>query len=564
MNRNMERKNTLSLIVIGICMLVIIFLNSFLISKINIIIGQIIDFMKQKMYLEIHNILKYLLILLTAFFILDILQSLITKFFLEIYSALIKINNFNKILYLNPLHFQLSNERNYFTNVFLNVIENYCNCMTTFFTWHLVLILNGIVALVSLFKINHVCTLALLIIFPTFSIFFSRIANRIADSQTKIYKEQKEQINFVYSILKNIFKIRNLKIENFMLYKYKKYLELIFMSQKRSNLSDAFLSILSYLQKCSIAITLFLIGFFAIKNNILTIGEFVSFIILANIVRNPIELSGEIIKNLRLIKMNRDEINNSFSFSKIAQEVSNLLVYDQNSKYCIEMKNVENRIKDKLILKNICIKLETNKSVGVFGESGSGKTTLLKVLTKNLPYNGQILVLDNELKDLSFEQVSNLMAVSFQHSSFFPGTLKQNIVNKHSNLNKMSNYTEKSSLFYFLKNYNLEGEINNYNEQFSGGEMQRLSLLSTFITEKKIILLDEPTASLDLENEIMVTLEINKLKQEKIILTTSHKKTTLCSLDYLYGIKDGEIIEEGSPYELCTKKNSYFNKIFAN
>lgn len=564
MNRNMERKNTLSLIVIGICMLVIIFLNSFLISKINIIIGQIIDFMKQKMYLEINNILKYLLILLIAFFILDILQSLITKFFLEIYSALIKINNFNKILYLNPLHFQLSNERNYFTNVFLNVIENYCNCMTTFFTWHLVLILNGIVALVSLFKINHVCTLALLIIFPTFSIFFSRIANRIADSQTKIYKEQKEQINFVYSILKNIFKIRNLKIEDFMLYKYKKYLESIFMSQKRSNLSDAFLSILSYLQKCSIALALFLIGFFAIENNILTIGEFISFIILANIVRNPIELSGEIIKNLRLIKMNRDEIKNSFSFSRIEKEVSNQLVYDQNSKYCIEMKNVENHVKDKFILKNICIKLETNKSVGLFGESGSGKTTLLKILTKNLPYNGQILVLDNELNDLSFQQISNLMAVSFQNSSFFPGTLKQNIVNKHSDLNKMNNYIEKSSLFYFLKNYNLECEINDYNEQFSGGEMQRLSLLSTFITEKKIILLDEPTASLDLENESMVTREINKLKQEKIILTISHKKTTLCSLDYLYGIKDGEIIEEGSPYELCTKKNSYFNKIFAN
>ena len=181
------------------------------------------------------------------------------------------------------------------------------------------------------------------------------------------------------------------------------------------------------------------------------------------------------------------------------------------------------------ILNNFNYKFLKNNIYGLYGESGKGKSTLLMILSGLIKLdNGNIKINNFTFKNKNFD-LENKLGFMSQHNILLDDSLINTIYldNKINDkmLLKAKYYLSKfklKKLMKFLKkndnqNYSLNGIL-------SGGERQRLSIIRTILLGGEILFFDEPTSSLDRENETIVMKEIQKLKKDKIIIISTHKR----------------------------------------
>jgi ABC-type multidrug transport system fused ATPase/permease subunit len=193
----------------------------------------------------------------------------------------------------------------------------------------------------------------------------------------------------------------------------------------------------------------------------------------------------------------------------------------------IEFKNLNIKINNKQIFKDFSKSIEPNSITGIIGEIGSGKSTLLKTLLGNYDYEGIILIDDNDIKNFNKNEIRKHIAYIPQVPIFFNRTILENI--------RYGTELTDDEIFKIIEEYNLNNFIDrfpekintliiNNGENLSGGQKQILYLLKMIILNKKILLLDEPTASLN-DTYIELFLKIlNKLNNKTIIIITHDEK----------------------------------------
>jgi ABC-type multidrug transport system fused ATPase/permease subunit len=193
----------------------------------------------------------------------------------------------------------------------------------------------------------------------------------------------------------------------------------------------------------------------------------------------------------------------------------------------IEFKNIDVAIKNKQIYKDLSHIIEPNSITGIVGEIGSGKSTMLKILLGYYDYDGNILIDGKDIKNYSKHEIRKHLSYIPQSPIFFNRTILENL--------KYGTNLSDEQVFKIIEDYNLIDFINkfpekintkiiNNGENLSGGQKQILYLLKTIILNKKILLLDEPTASLDDTHTEMLINIINKLKNKTIMIVTHDEK----------------------------------------
>ncbi len=202
-----------------------------------------------------------------------------------------------------------------------------------------------------------------------------------------------------------------------------------------------------------------------------------------------------------------------------------------------EIKNL--KYKNILNIKNLSI--SNNSLTFITGESGSGKSTLLKLLLGlDLEYNGEILYNNSNIKTIEEIKLRNELGYLSQSHTFFTQTIREEF-DYISNMLKLNNTEYEKMLELVNLNYSLDTNI----AILSGGELQRLSLARLLLTNKKVLLLDEPTSSLDndLENELMANI-YNYAKEMKIkLVIVTHNKSLLNNYEcQKIFINNGEVI----------------------
>ena len=166
--------------------------------------------------------------------------------------------------------------------------------------------------------------------------------------------------------------------------------------------------------------------------------------------------------------------------------------------------------------------------IGVYGPSGSGKSTLIKLLITLLhPTSGDIKYDEESIYLNEKEWIEKIVYIP-QNVNIFNFSIKENISLDENkvDIKKIEDALHKVNLNRFLENADrdLNYEIDNSAENISGGEAQRLAIARSFYHDKEIIILDEPTSSLDKENEVKLLDEISVLKKEKIFIIVSHSE----------------------------------------
>ena len=222
--------------------------------------------------------------------------------------------------------------------------------------------------------------------------------------------------------------------------------------------------------------------------------------------------------------------------------------------YLVEVKDLKKSYNLKEAVRGISFKIKDNEILGLLGPNGSGKTTTIGMMLGLLkPSNGEIIIDGKKIEDNRIEILKKINFISPYIELPKKLTVKQNLT-VYGKLYSVPDI--KKRIEYLSEKLRLEDLLNRITGELSSGQKNRVSLAKALINNPKVLLLDEPTASLDPEIADFVRTFLENYKKEKkiSILLASHNMnevTRLCKSILM--MKDGIIIDSGSPEELINK-----------
>ncbi len=249
----------------------------------------------------------------------------------------------------------------------------------------------------------------------------------------------------------------------------------------------------------------------------------------------------------RSLKNIEEVINQSF---EVPQERS----VQNHALYKVENVMFKYDFQERETLSQINFEINEGDHVAIIGPSGSGKTTMLNILMGLYSVNdGSLSYKSEQLSHVIQEDYVNEINTMLQHNHYFEGTVRENLLIEAED-ELMTNVLAAVN----LNHLNLDQQLTKNAENISGGERQRLSLARLLLRKAQIWLLDEPTASLDEENEENVmNLLLNK---DDTIVIVTHNLKYLQNFDHIIVMNEGHIIEQGS-YAQLIKEQGYLYKV---
>jgi len=223
-------------------------------------------------------------------------------------------------------------------------------------------------------------------------------------------------------------------------------------------------------------------------------------------------------------------------------------------KNSIEVINLSKSYKSKIAVNNISFKINENEIIGLLGPNGCGKTTTIGMILGLLkPTNGKVLISGSNLETNKIQILKKLNFISPYIELPKKLKVKQNLI-VYGKLYNVENLDDRIS--YLSKKLRLENLLDKITGELSSGQKNRVSLAKALINDPSVLLLDEPTASLDPETGDFIRTFLENYKKEKKIsvLLASHNMDEVKRLcNSVLMMKDGNIVDKGTPDELIEK-----------
>jgi len=397
-----------------------------------------------------------------------------------------------------------------------------------------------------LFYLSFIETLIIYTYFLVILIFFNKSISRISVSkgqQTNLYAEKinltiiNTYKNFAQIILRRLnSKYLKQYIFNIKIFTYSRLI-IVFLKTNIKQFLEIF-----------ILLFVFIIFIILSKFNTYNDGKLLSLIsvyIISAYRMMPLinNLAGSMIKlkNLTfpysIINNNIRYFNRKYKSVKFDKKQIQKITFEKS----LELKNIKFSYskKQNLIINNLNLKILKNEMIGIIGPSGYGKSTLIKIILGLIDQtNGEIKIDGKKIQSSNKEKYQLLFGYLPQQNLFIPGTIKENIAFGEDEVNeeKVIQVLKKTNSFNFVKN--LKNKINykldEDGKNFSSGQLQRFALARALYFDNDIIVLDEPTSSLDKNNEKKFITLIKNLKKLKTIIIVSHKMNTLRHCDKIF------------------------------
>ncbi|MBP3972328.1 thiol reductant ABC exporter subunit CydD [Bacillus sp. WL1] len=251
---------------------------------------------------------------------------------------------------------------------------------------------------------------------------------------------------------------------------------------------------------------------------------------------------------------------------EIGKKESNVdLIWNSTSNLKLQDVKVKNDESEKAILEGIDFTWSGNGAIGVIGESGAGKSTLIDVLAGFLtPSGGKMIVNGVEIDGSTREEWQKNIAYIPQQPYIFPLSLKDNICFYETNttdeeVERVINEVGLRSLVTSLPNGMYE-KIGEGGRMLSGGQEQRVAMARALLSKKPIILLDEPTAHLDIETEFEIKQAMLRLFEGKLVFLATHRLHWMKQMDHILVLNRGKMIESGTYEELLKNEALHFHR----
>ena len=239
--------------------------------------------------------------------------------------------------------------------------------------------------------------------------------------------------------------------------------------------------------------------------------------------------------------------------------------------HTIELRNVTFRYPgaDRDVIHNMNLTIKSGSTVALVGLNGAGKTTLIKLITRLYdPTEGRILLDGHDIREYDLKELYSLYGIIFQDFGKYAVSVKDNItfsrIGDPVDENAVLEAAEKSSSTQFIAklpneyNTSLTRVFEKDGIELSIGQWQKLSIARAFYSDSDILILDEPTASLDAIAEQEIYNQFDTLRKDKTTIFVSHRLSSATVADKILVIDGGVLTEQGNHQELMAKRGTYY------
>lgn len=297
-------------------------------------------------------------------------------------------------------------------------------------------------------------------------------------------------------------------------------------------------------------------GAYFLGQNSLSVSVFLAFVVVAGRIYDP----------FTTLLINYTEMRYAMISGRRIMEIRNQPVVSGTEKlpadYTIRMENVSFAYNDETVLSAIDLTIAPKSMTALVGPSGSGKSTIVKLLARFYEVNeGRITIGGKDLQTIDPENLYDHLSMVFQDVYLFKDTILNNIRvgNQAASFEEVVAAAKQAHCHEFIMALpnGYDTMVGEGGSSLSGGEKQRISIARAFLKKSEIILLDEATAALDLENEAGVQKAIRNLVADKTVIVIAHRLKTVINADQIVVLEDGKIAGVGTHQSLYTDCSLY-------
>lgn len=441
-----------------------------------------------------------------------------------------------------------------FTNILVNLIKNS-------------FVIVGVLA--AMLMVNYQLTMMVLCFVP-FIVLFTVIFRKFSRKAYRKVKDGTTDINTFLS--ENLSGMKVIQIFNREEYKKEQFDEKnarLGKSKQAQIFTFGIFRPMVYMLYISSVLCLFYLGGRGyIKNTeflgqVLTSGTIVTFYLYISKFFNPIQSLAEMFNWLQSAMASAEKIFTVFDIEPEVVDEPDAIELE-TVKGEIEFKNVWFAYEgEEWVLRDVSFKVNAGQTVAFVGSTGSGKTTILSLICRNYDIQkGQILIDGVDIKHIKISSLRRHFGQMLQDVFLFAGTLRSNIVLhedsftdeeimaacKYVNADKIIEKTEKG----------LDEEVRERGNNFSAGQRQLISFARTVIHKPEIMILDEATANIDTETEVLIQDSLEKIMSIGTLLMVAHRLSTVQHADNIIYLSHGRIIEQGTHRELLELQGRYY------
>jgi len=445
-------------------------------------------------------------------------------------------------------------------------VTSYTASMSDLFTGVLVRILRDITTLVGVYVIMFVISpslatslLGVIAVVFAISYVFSKIVRGF-------FRKERACISDINTFLnENLAGMKLTQVFNQEKTKEEQFLEKNeALRKQRFNVIKAFgvyRPLISFIYTCSIALC------FAQGIRLgLSAGEIVAFYLYLSKFFNPIQNLADQLNALQKALTASERIFNLLDVKPDVLDKPDAIKIDRFEGR-IEFKNVWFAYKDdNWILKDVSFVIEPKQTCAFVGATGAGKTTILSLIVRNYEVQkGEILIDGININDIEISSLRRAIGQMLQDVFLFSGTIKDNITLHDDSFTQEEvedacRYVSADTFIERLPD-KYEEEIIEKGENLSQGQRQLLSFARTVIHKPQILILDEATANIDTETEVLIQQSLEKMKSIGTMLVVAHRLSTIQHADQIIVLQNGRIVEKGDHQQLL-KNRGYYYKLY--
>ncbi len=296
---------------------------------------------------------------------------------------------------------------------------------------------------------------------------------------------------------------------------------------------------------------------------VITGGTVVTFYMFISKFFNPIQNLAEMFNWLQSAMASSEKIFTVFDIKPDVVDAPDAVELD-DVKGDIEFRHVWFAYKaGEWVLEDVSFKVEAGQTVAFVGSTGSGKTTILSLICRNYDIQkGQILIDGRDIRTIKIASLRRHFGQMLQDVFLFAGTIRSNIVLREEGFTdeqvmEACRYVNADKIIDKLE-HGLDEEVRERGNNFSAGQRQLLSFARTVIHKPEIMILDEATANIDTETEVLIQDSLEKMMNIGTLLIVAHRLSTIQHADKIFYLSHGKIIEEGTHLELLEKQGRYY------
>lgn len=440
-----------------------------------------------------------------------------------------------------------------FTNLLVNLVQN---CF----------VVVGV--LVAMLCVNYMLTLMVLCFVP-FIVLFTVIFRKFSRKGYRQVKNATTDINTFLSEnlsgmkITQVFNREQCKVEQF-----DDKNEKLFKAQRSQVLTFSIFRPLVYMLYISSVLCLFFVGSMGHLDNVQFLGQvvtsevIVAFYMYISRFFNPIQSLAEQFHRLQSAFASAEKIFTILDLEPLVVDEPDAIDLDTVEGE-IEFKNVWFAYNDEnWVLKDVSFHINAKDTVAFVGSTGSGKTTILSLLCRNYDIQkGEILLDGINIRHIKIASLRKHFGQMLQDVFVFSGTIRSNIVLRDEfsdeEVVEACKYVNADKFIGKLAG-GLDEEVRERGNNFSAGQRQLLSFARTVIHRPEVMILDEATANIDTETEVLIQDSLHKMMNVGTMLIVAHRLSTIQHADKILVLSNGRIIEQGNHHELLAAKGRYY------